>query len=201
MHSSLQSLEPILYDLTRGLPFGVIITDGSARDPKVVHVNDLFCKQTGYSKDEFLGKNPKMLQGEKTNRETIDHLRYCLEKLEFYVGETYNYTKGGKPFYLQWCISHFYYEEECYYFAIQKYYPTEATDVRVINYDELCSLTTQWNQTLKSQLQNMINFTHIETADLGEVGEQLAKDVRLRLLFLGSIAKLFNYVIANIRQR
>lgn len=36
--------------------------------PKIIFANDAFLTQTGYSKEEIVGKSPRILQGEKLTK-------------------------------------------------------------------------------------------------------------------------------------
>ncbi|MGB6168918.1 MAG: response regulator, partial [Geitlerinemataceae cyanobacterium] len=53
----------------------VLITDAEPIDlpgPRIVYVNQAFTQQTGYTREEVLGKTPRILQGSKTERATLD---------------------------------------------------------------------------------------------------------------------------------
>lgn len=83
----------------------VVITTGDARNPVFVYVNPAFCEMTGYSQDDILGKNPKILQGPQTDFEEIARLKACLNAREYFHGSTVNYTKTGSPYHVEWNIS------------------------------------------------------------------------------------------------
>ena len=85
----------------------VLITDADMNfpGPRIVFVNPGFTKMTGYSREEVLGKSPRILQGPKTDRKVLDELRRCLEEGEPFFGETVNYRKNGSEYYLEWHIS------------------------------------------------------------------------------------------------
>ncbi len=72
--------------------------------PKIVYVNDGFTKMTGYSREEAIGKTPRILQGPKTDRSTLDKLRKNLEEGRSFFGQTVNYRKDGSEFINQWDI-------------------------------------------------------------------------------------------------
>lgn len=85
----------------------VLITDADVDypGPRIVFVNPGFSKMTGYSREEVIGKSPRILQGPKTDRKVLDELRRCLENGEPFFGETINYRKNGSEYYLEWHIS------------------------------------------------------------------------------------------------
>ncbi|HMB98069.1 MAG TPA: PAS domain S-box protein [Balneolaceae bacterium] len=73
-------------------------------DPKIVYVNDGFTKMTGYTREEALGKTPRILQGEKTDRAVLDKLKERLKEGKPFFGHTVNYRKDGSEFINQWDI-------------------------------------------------------------------------------------------------
>ncbi len=72
--------------------------------PKIVYVNDGFTKMTGYTREEVLGKTPRILQGEKTDRAVLDKLKERLKEGKAFFGHTVNYRKDGTEFINQWDI-------------------------------------------------------------------------------------------------
>ncbi|MAL16918.1 MAG: PAS domain S-box protein [Balneola sp.] len=72
--------------------------------PKIVYVNDGFTRMTGYSKEEAIGKTPRILQGEKTDRHVLDRLKERLIEGQAFFGHTVNYRKDGTEFINQWDI-------------------------------------------------------------------------------------------------
>lgn len=84
----------------------VVITDAELDEPgpKIVYVNEAFTRMTGYRPEEVIGKSPRILQGPKTTRRTLDRLRAQLEKGEAFEGEDVNYRKDGSEFQIKWYI-------------------------------------------------------------------------------------------------
>lgn len=84
----------------------IIITelDLDKPGPKIVYVNEGFEKMTGYKKEEVIGKTPRILQGPKTDRATLDKLRESLIEGKAFFGQTVNYRKDGSEFLNQWDI-------------------------------------------------------------------------------------------------
>lgn len=72
--------------------------------PEIVYANDGFERMTGYSREEVLGKTPRILQGEKTDRAVLDKLRKRLKDGQAFFGHTVNYKKDGSEFINQWDI-------------------------------------------------------------------------------------------------
>ena len=85
----------------------VLLTDGSlGKDgQRIVYANPAFCQMTGYSQQELLGLNPRILQGPATNPDVIERLRESLREGSYFHGSTINYRKDGRPYTVEWNIS------------------------------------------------------------------------------------------------
>ncbi|MGM0520114.1 MAG: sensor domain-containing diguanylate cyclase [Campylobacterota bacterium] len=97
----------ILEGIFRNSYNSIIITDANLElpGPKIVYVNKSFTKNTGYSLDEIYGKTPRILQGERTDRKILDELKQKCKNGEDFAGSSINYTKSGRPYYVQWNVS------------------------------------------------------------------------------------------------
>ncbi len=84
----------------------IIITELTIESPgpRIVYVNPGFTQMTGYTREEVIGKTPRILQGPKTDRETLDRLRQALKEGKSFFGKTVNYRKDGSEFINQWDI-------------------------------------------------------------------------------------------------
>ncbi len=76
-------------------PNVILITDLDAR---IEYVNTAFVKTTGYSLDEVIGKNPRLLKSGKTPRTTYDSMWACLNRGESWQGELFNKRKDGTEY-------------------------------------------------------------------------------------------------------
>ena len=82
---------------------GVVITKAEPYElpgPEIVFVNDATLRQTGYLREEVLGKTPRIFQGEKTDRNELNRLKESLKKLESCEIEVINYKKDGDEFWV-----------------------------------------------------------------------------------------------------
>ncbi|CAN5512234.1 response regulator [soil metagenome] len=84
----------------------VVITETELEEPgpAIVYVNAAFTKMTGWLPEEVTGRSPRLLQGPKTTRKTLDRLRRQLENGEAFEGEDINYRKDGSEFFIDWYI-------------------------------------------------------------------------------------------------
>jgi diguanylate cyclase (GGDEF)-like protein/PAS domain S-box-containing protein len=73
-------------------PDSIIITD---LDANIEYVNEAFVNITGYSREEVIGKNPRILQSGKTPRAVYEDLWATLARGESWRGELLNLRKDG----------------------------------------------------------------------------------------------------------
>ncbi|HEY0007474.1 MAG TPA: EAL domain-containing protein [Tepidisphaeraceae bacterium] len=85
----------------------ILITDADLNEPgpRILYANASFCRLTGYSLAELLGRSPRMLQGNKTARPILDSLREKLRTGQPFVGSTTNYRRDGTAFEIEWHVS------------------------------------------------------------------------------------------------
>ena len=76
-------------------PESILITDTRSR---IEYVNAAFVLNTGYARDEVIGRNPRLLQSGQTPAATYRDLRETLARGETWQGEFLNLRKDGSPF-------------------------------------------------------------------------------------------------------
>jgi PAS domain S-box-containing protein len=77
---------------------GVVIADARQPDNPVVYVNPAFERITGYSADEVIGSNCRLLQGPDTDPKALGRIRAALEAETDVTALLRNYTKQGQVF-------------------------------------------------------------------------------------------------------
>jgi PAS domain S-box-containing protein len=70
-------------------------------DPAILYVNPAFTRMTGYTSEEVIGKSPKLLQGPKTDRQTLYKIRTALKTWQAIQAEVLNYRKDGTEFWVE----------------------------------------------------------------------------------------------------
>lgn len=76
-------------------PSSIIVTDA---DGNIEYVNQAFVEQTGYSREEVLGSNPRILQSGKTPREVYRSMWQTLSEGRVWKGEFSNRGKHGREY-------------------------------------------------------------------------------------------------------
>ncbi len=76
----------------------VIISNAAG---EITWVNKSFVKITGYSLEDVIGKNPALLQGPRTNPETIRYLKNEVVAGNPFNCEIINYTKSGDEYWIR----------------------------------------------------------------------------------------------------
>jgi diguanylate cyclase (GGDEF)-like protein/PAS domain S-box-containing protein len=74
---------------------GSLITDAQQ---KTLYANEAFSTITGYSQEEMLGQNCRILQGPETDTSVLARLRAALAEGQVFRGELLNYRKDGSFF-------------------------------------------------------------------------------------------------------
>ena len=77
-------------------PVAVVITDLQAR---IEYVNQAFLDVSGYTKEELIGQNPRLLQSGLTERAQHEALWHALSRGETWAGQLINKNKRGEIFY------------------------------------------------------------------------------------------------------
>lgn len=90
----------LLAEAVSHLGEGVMITSDHLEwpGPYIVFVNEAMCRITGYAADELFGQTPRILQGDGTDRETLDRVKAELSAGRSCLAELVNYHKDGTPY-------------------------------------------------------------------------------------------------------
>ncbi|TAL46551.1 MAG: PAS domain-containing protein [Methylovulum sp.] len=84
---------------------GIIITDARQRDNPIIYANPAFAKMTGYSREELIGLNARILQGPETDPGAIESIRKALREAQPCLITLKNYRKNGMIFWNELFIS------------------------------------------------------------------------------------------------
>ena len=123
--------------------------------PRIVYVNDGFTKMTGYSREEVIGKTPRILQGPKTDRAILDKLKRKLKEGQAFFGQAINYKKDGTEFVNQWDI-----------------HPLTDADGNITHW-----VSYQHDITERKRAEKVLVDTNVEFDDLKEESQRTVLDV------------------------
>jgi PAS domain S-box-containing protein len=79
-------------------PACIVVSDMTIAGAPMVFVNSAFCKVTGYTKEESVGRNCRFLQGPDTEPEAVATIRNNLSKGQDCHVKLTNYRKNGEKF-------------------------------------------------------------------------------------------------------
>lgn len=96
-------IEKLVEYLAEPLETSVVLTTNRLDALNVLYVNRAFCQMTGYSKEELVGHNPKMLQGKETNSLRTKTLRQSLQQGQMHRTMFVNYRKNGEKYHCEIC--------------------------------------------------------------------------------------------------
>lgn len=86
----------------------IVITEAEPQDepgPRIIYVNDAFTKMTGYTSEEVIGRNPRFLQGPKSDYIELARLKKAMKNWQPCEITTINYKKNGEEFWLNFTIT------------------------------------------------------------------------------------------------
>ncbi len=84
---------------------GVMITDALETDQPITYVNRAFELMTGYTRDEVLGRNCRLLQGPGTDPATVTEIRDSIAQRRNCTVTVKNYRKNGTEFWNELTLS------------------------------------------------------------------------------------------------
>ena len=84
---------------------GILISDATRPDMPIIYVNEAFCRITGYSPEDVIGKNCRFLQNDDRQQPAIEEIRHALKTGIPCDTVLRNYRKDGTLFYNEFSIS------------------------------------------------------------------------------------------------
>ncbi|MEY2631836.1 MAG: hypothetical protein RIR00_490 [Pseudomonadota bacterium] len=142
-------------------PASIVITD---LDGRIEYVNETFVRVTGWSRDEALGKNPRVLSSGQTPPEVYAQLWQTLQRGENWEGEFINCRKNGEI-----------------YYEMARLCPIRQADGRISHYlavKEDISESRRINQELAAYRHHLEELVAERTQQIGELNAQLAQRVQ-----------------------
>ncbi|UOQ86384.1 EAL domain-containing protein [Gracilibacillus salinarum] len=98
---------------------GIILIDPDKEDYPIVYVNKGFEGLTGYTADEVIGQNCRILHGQRTKEEDIKSIEQALHQFQPVQTEIKNYRKNGEEFWNELKIKPVMNQEKRFLIAIQ----------------------------------------------------------------------------------
>ncbi len=84
--------------LVAASPLAAVVTNPRKPDNPIEGVNFAFCKLTGYSREEIIGRNCRFLAGAVTEPWVTAELRQAIAERRSALVEILNYRRDGTPF-------------------------------------------------------------------------------------------------------
>ena len=98
--------EDLVAILSQKLSTAVLVTgpDLASPGPTIRYVNRAFLSLTGYTADDIVGRDPRILQGPGTSRVALAAFSRALREEGSYHGVLTNYRRGGEPYLCEICL-------------------------------------------------------------------------------------------------
>ncbi len=184
--------EALPHQLGRGDPFAaavratrmpMIVTDPAQPDNPIVFANAAFQQLTGYSREELMGQNCRLLQGPETNRDAVARVRAAVTAGEDVSVDVLNYRKDGSTFWNALYISPVRDEDGTirYFFASQ----LDITN-RIDAHSRIARQKDQVEQEVRRRTADLEAALEAKTLLLHEVDHR----VKNNMTMIGSILRL-----------
>jgi two-component system, LuxR family, sensor kinase FixL len=97
----------LLATAIRDVKEGILITDGDLEPPgpRILFVNEALTQITGYSRDELIGKTPRIFQCPRTDRRLLDQVKDQLLQGNSFTVEIVNRRKDGRDYFTELHVS------------------------------------------------------------------------------------------------
>ena len=100
----LKLLESVILHTTDAVLITDILPDAKVKT-KIIFVNNAYCKMTGYSMEEVIGKSPSILHGLNTDKKILKQVKESRDRFLPCQFEVINYKKNGEEFWSWLSIS------------------------------------------------------------------------------------------------
>ncbi len=118
----------VMKSIIENAPFGIVFSNVHEKDDPIIYINKEFTKMTGYTREDIIGKNCRMLQGNETDKNAVWGIRHAIQNKYPYETEILNYKKDGTPFWNRFLIFPIYNSkgESIYFVGVQ----TDITQIK-----------------------------------------------------------------------
>jgi diguanylate cyclase (GGDEF)-like protein/PAS domain S-box-containing protein len=120
---------------------GIIIIDASAR---IVEINNAFTAITGYSREEVIGQNPRILKSDRESPEFYSAMWQAVNTNGYWIGKILNRRKNGQP-----------YSENLTLSVVKNAYG------KVSHYVALFSDITQLNSAHRNEIEQVAHYDNL----------------------------------------
>jgi PAS domain S-box-containing protein len=104
IHGSAWEQMRLIRTLLEAVQDSVLVTTAEPHDspgPVILYVNDAMVVQSGYGRQEILGRSPRLFQGPETNHSELKRFRAALDSWQRVEVELLNYRRDGTTYWTE----------------------------------------------------------------------------------------------------
>lgn len=141
--------------------------------PQILFVNAAFCRMTGYTPDQVVGRTPRILQGPRSDRTMLNAVRKALHEALPFRGEMINYRRDGSEFVVAWEMA-----------------PVFDANGRLTNWIATQRDVTQRRQQEEQSAIHRAELAHVaRLSTMGEMASGLAHELNQPLAAIANYAR------------
>ena len=99
-----EQIQKLIESAVTNVNHAIVITEAEPIDlpgPRILFVNESFTETTGYSLEDVIGESPRILQGPKSDPNTLLEIKHALKNWQPIKCEVLNYKKNGEEFWVE----------------------------------------------------------------------------------------------------
>ncbi len=178
-----------------------IITSKTDHNGKITYVSEAFCKVSGYSKEELVGKPHNIVRDSSSSRALFESLWETLSKGKSWSGEIKNKTKDGDNYYIHSNIEPLYKGNKIIGHMAVAENITDRKKLEMLNEeleqrisDEVEKNIAQHNEHLQDRVKSA------QLTSIGQLAAGITHEINTPLTYIKGNVEMMKYDVEDIKE-